>query len=241
MPESIFAKHDPAYRKGGYPWTYSLTLFVRDIRGGVPSDPDVAGNWIRAQGYRDMKDELIASEVATIMQERGLPEAEAIEEVARRRMLNGFKRDQRGLFIEGRQLKALIKEAASIAADVGKLPVRGFGLNKKKGGKSFFSEHVFVREEILHLGVNEPTGIDQGFISTFRGTGIQYTEFVTGCEIYATIECDHEFSEEEWATIWQTAERQGLGAQRSQGHGTFVVTQWERQRPVRSVKGKRAA
>ena len=227
--ESVFLRYDehPEYRKGGYPYKFAATLEVPTIAGGTPSNPNVAEAWIKSKGYKDIKDDLIASEVATVIEDRGLEPTDAIEEVAKRRMLNGFRRDEHGLYLEGRCLKACLKEAASVAADVEKLPARGFGLNKKKGGKSFFAEHVFVREERLYLGVTEPTEIQQSFVSTYRGNGISYKEIVQDAVIHCTIETDHVFPADQWASIWLTAQNQGLGANRSQGYGVFIVTQWD--------------
>ncbi len=55
--------------------------------------------------------------------------AEAVEPMADKHV-NGFRRDEHGLFVEGRQLKAGIKEAASVARAAGKLPAK-FGLTNK--------------------------------------------------------------------------------------------------------------
>ena len=218
---SVFAK--PEFAAGGYPFKYDVTMWFDTIAGGIPSNPQVAEAWIRSKGIglADLRDELVVEEVAKVMTERGLPEAEAVEEVAMRRLLNGFKRDENGLYVEGRQLKACLREAGSIAADVGKLPVRGFGLNKKKGLKSFFSEHVFITASRLYLvkadgstptaestPVTEPSDINQGFVHTFRGNGISYRELVHDAEIRTVVEADYEFAEDEWAAIWQTAQNE---------------------------------
>jgi hypothetical protein len=73
----------------------------------------------------------------------------------------------------------------------------------------------------------EPDEVNQSFVHTFRGSGIQLTEIVEDAEISFTVEADHEFSEKDWAMLWLTAGRQGIGAGRSQGNGRFVVTDWE--------------
>lgn len=118
-----------------------------------------------------------------------------------------------------------LKEWANIARAAGKLPKR-YG-ETSKGVVGFITEHVFVVEHKLHLGVHEPTDVVQRFVHTFRGSGIQYEEVVTDCDIEATIESDWDFPEADWASIWQHGERNGLGATRSQGYGRFVVTAWE--------------
>ena len=55
-------------------------------------------------------------------------------------------------------------------------------------------------------------------------------------EIRTVVEADYEFAEDEWAAIWQTAQNEGLGAGRSQGYGTFIVTRWDLQKTVRALK-----
>jgi hypothetical protein len=220
---SVFAK----YRDEMYPHRFSGQLHVGCIAGGTPTDPKVAEGWLRTKLGLD-KDELIREAVAEVMVERGVTAEEATKVVDTNKHLNGFKRDpERGLYIEGRQLKAALKEAASVAVAAGKLTGRGWG-KTNKGLLSYLAEHVFVIEERLHLGVTEPTGIAQRFVHTFRGSGIQYEEYVADAKVDFTIIADHDFTDREWAVIWTTGEQQGIGASRSQGYGRYEVTRWER-------------
>ena len=129
------------------------------------------------------------------------------------------------MYIEGRQLKSAIKEAASVARSVDKLPNRWGATNK--GILGFVAEHICVVEDRLYLGVNQPTGIAQRFVPTFRGTGIQYEEYVEHCDIDFTILSDYEFSEEQWAMLWLTGQEQGIGSSRGQGFGRYTITRWE--------------
>lgn len=62
---------------------------------------------------------------------------------------------------------------------------------------------------------------------TFRGSGIQYEEYVNGAVIDFTVIADHEFTPAQWAAIWTSGEQQGIGASRSQGWGRYEVTRWE--------------
>lgn len=219
---SVFAKHIPQ----AWPHRFGGTLRVHALAGGTPSDPKVAEGWLKTK--LGDKDDLIREAIAEVMAERGLDEEAAAKEVELRKHLNGFRRDENGLYIEGRQLKAGIKEAASVARAVGKLPDR-WGLTKK-GIVNFTAEHIQVVEDRLHLGVTEPTRILQSFPKNARTgqTGIQYTEIVEAAEVDFTIISDHEFSDKEWAMLWLTAEQQGIGASRSQGFGRYEVVKWER-------------
>jgi hypothetical protein len=218
---SIFSK----YASKAWPHKFAVTLHVRNIAGGVPSDPNVAEGWLRTK-LAD-KDDLIREAVATTMAERGVSADEAAKEVDTLKHLNGFKRDDQGLYIEGRQAKAALKEAASVAVASGKLPGRKWGTTNK-GLLSYLAEHVMVVEERLHLGVAEATGVVQRFVHTWRGTGIQYEEYVEDAKVSFTVITDHDFTDEQWALIWLTGEQQGIGASRSQGFGRYEVVQWDR-------------
>jgi hypothetical protein len=113
--------------------------------------------------------------------------------------------------------------------------MKGWGLTRKNI-QGFVAEHVCVVEERLYLGVMEPTGISQRFVHTFRGTGIQYEEFVDDAKVKFTIETDHDFSDRDWAMIWLTGEQQGIGATRSQGYGRYTVVDWDKVRAPKVSK-----
>lgn len=219
---SVFAKHQQEFFK----YRFSGQLVVGTIAGGTPTDPKVAEGWLRTKLGID-SDELIREMVADVMVSREVAADQAVEIVNATKHLNGFKRDENGLFIEGRQLKAALKEAASIAMAAGNLNARGWG-KTNKGILSYLAEHVFVVEEKLHLGVTEPSGIAQRFVHTFRGSGIQYEEYVTDAKIDFTVITDHDFAAKEWAAIWTAGEQNGLGASRSQGYGKYEVTRWDK-------------
>lgn len=217
------------FRSAAYPYQFAGQLLVGTIAGGVPTDAKVTEGWLRSK-LAD-KDDLIRDLVTQTMVERGVGEDEAVAIVDENKHLNGFKRDDRGLYIEGRQLKAALKEAAMVAANAGKITTKSWGnpdnRNFCKGLKSWLPEHVFVVEDSLHLGVVEPTGIIQRFVHTHRGPAIQYEEYVTDAKVDFTVVTDHPFTAKEWAMIWLTGEQQGIGASRSQGLGRYTVTQWQ--------------
>jgi hypothetical protein len=218
---SVFAK----YENEAYPHRFSGQLHIGVIAGGTPTDPKVAEGWLRTKLGID-KDDLIREKVAEVMLERGVTADEATKVVDEQKHLNGFKRDENGLYIEGRQLKAALKEAASVAVAAGKLNARGWG-KTNKGLLGYLAEHVFVVEERLYLGVMEASGVAQRFVHTFRGTGIQYEEYVNDAKVDFTVKADHDFSAKEWAAIWLCGQQQGIGASRSQGFGTYEVTRWD--------------
>jgi hypothetical protein len=219
---STFAK----FTAEAYPIRYRGQLLVHVIAGGTPTSEKVAEAWLRTK--LAPSDDLIREAVAQTMVERGVTAEEAAKVVSDEKHLNGFKRDENGLYIEGRQLKAAIKEAASVAVAAGKIDARGWG-KTNKGLLSYIAEHVFVVEDRLHLGVTEPTGIMQRFVHTWRGTGIQYEEYVENAKLSFTVITDHDFTDKQWAMLWLTGEQQGIGASRSQGFGRYEVTEWTKE------------
>lgn len=214
------------YTDRAWPHRFNATITVRNMAGGVPSDPRVAEGWLRTK-LTDNRDDLIRDLVAQTMVERGITADEATELVDITKHLNGFKRNEHGLYFEGRQLKAAIKEAASVARAADKLKKQWGATNK--GVLGFVAEHIMVVEDTLQLGVTEPSRILQSFPKNPRTgqTGIQYTEVIDEATFDFTVISDHKFTDEEWAMLWLTGEQQGVGAGRSQGFGRYEVTSWE--------------
>lgn len=228
MTTSIFE----GFRPAAYPYRFDVELVIGTLAGGTPTDPKVAEGWLKTKLGLDPGD-LLRDEVAKVMVERGVTDMdEAVGAVVADKHLNGFRRMESGeLFIEGRQVKAMVKEAANI-----RWPKDRWGPSSK-GTRSFFAEHFFIAENRIGLGVTEPTAIEQRFVHTWRGNGIQYEETVTDAHVAFTLYCDYDLDAETknckkgegWALFWLTAESNGLGASRSQGYGTFAVTKFERQ------------
>jgi hypothetical protein len=221
MP-SAFAR----FTDRAWPHRFHGTITVRNMAGGTPTDPKVAEGWLRTK-LTDNRDDLIRDMVAQTMVDRGVTADEATELVDMNKHLNGFKRNDEGLYFEGRQLKAAIKEAASVARSVDKLKSRWGSTNK--GVLGFVAEHIMVVEDTLQLGVTEPSRVLQSFPKNPRTgqTGIQYTEIIDAAEFNFTAITDYKFSDDEWAMLWLTGEQQGIGASRSQGYGRYEVTKWE--------------
>jgi hypothetical protein len=225
MTESVFAQYTPK----AWPFEYRGTLEIDRIAGGTPADPKIAEAWIQ-KNLGAQTEALLQKMVAEIMTDLGVSKDVAAKEAATRRHLTAFRRDDElGLYIMGYQLKAAIKEAVSCAVAAGKIRQHKWGkTNKSLIG--FVAEHICVVEKRLHLGVMKPTGVDQRFVQTWRGAGIHLAEYCENVSLDFTIATDWDFSQEEWATIWLTGEKQGIGATRSQGYGEYVVTKWENTR-----------
>lgn len=240
-----------------YPYHFHGQLTVKTIAGGTPSDPRVAEGWLKTKMGLD-KEEQLQKAVAEVMVERGVTLEEATSEVNKFKNLNGFKRlveplgvddlprpdlaTVKGqLHIEGRHLKAALKEAISVAAAVGKIDLKGWGLTRK-WINAFAAEHLFIVEDRLPLflynengdlePVTEPTDVVQRFVKNKMGqVGISYEEYIDEAVVHFTLTSDHDFNNEFYGMVWTTGEQQGLGASRSQGFGRYKVTRWEKVKP----------
>lgn len=218
---SVFEKWEPK----AWPYKYEVGLLVSRLCGGVPSNQKVAEGYIKSKLVED-RDDLIKEAAAQLVRERyGASEEEIIHELSESRHLSGFKRDTNGLYIEGRQVKSCIKEAACIV-----WPNDRWGPTRK-GTKSFWAERVSVEDDRIYLGVQEASGTQQRFVKSFRGNGILIEEYVDDVKLSFTLKTNYDFdkqSKDTWPVLWVTAERLGLGASRSQGFGQFEVIKWKR-------------
>lgn len=255
---SVFAKHLGEV----YTFRQVTVQFHSRIYGGIPLRPDVIEAWLRKGTGITNQQELAAVVKRTIMeldpelaeQSKSLSPYDlmklASEKLATSQSSVGFKRDENGLFIESRQIKAGLREATNIL-----YAGKRWG-DTKKGPKSWLAERVFVGPERIYLGVpspdgeeaqdglpkgstyaKEPTSLElfvghvtgpQGARSTL--TYYQYVETPKITFLVATIQ--DEVIAQEWPRIWVTLENLGFGALRSQDAGRFDVEAWDEVPPV---------
>ena len=131
----------------------------------------------------------------------------------------------------------MLKEATNIAFPQGATKW-GQYTNRKGvsvGGKSPLSvvaERVWVPEEpIIVADDSDDFEFAVGHIDDWKGrrSTIGYFEYCTKPVLKVTVGVLDDFlTEEQWARIWQVAEKNGLGARRSQGGGQFLVTSWSK-------------
>ena len=208
--------------------------------GGVPSSPSVIKSWLKARlelGDRELQ-EIADRTLAERFPDRQ-PSADELAQVLIEETdavnVNGFKRSPGGeLVIEGRCVKAMLKEAANSAYPGSDWPsksrvAKGF----RKGLMSALVERVFVVEDYIGLGCSEPTGVEERVkhVITAQGprSSISRVEYVWQPALEFTVEVRDDFlSMEEWRRIWESAERIGLGADRARGDGRFELVAWER-------------
>ena len=224
-------------------WNYHVvTLQFREkLMGGIPKDPKIIQAWLRSKAGITNEEEIREATVRT-MQELGhevSPDMtyqqvlEASEALTEQKSTNGFKRDaDLGLYIEGRQVKAAIKESTNIhyAGD-------RWG-KTKKGPKSYVAERVFILEDKIALMRDQPDGVElvighvtgpQGPRSTLAHHEYAYRPRLTFTVMESKVVLNKDepsLDADQWATIWVSMQEQGIGALRSQGHGRFDVVQF---------------
>lgn len=221
---------------------YTATIQFRDrVVGATPSNPKLIEGWIRSKAGITREDEIRQMTVKTLV-ELGLisedvlddPEAtydsisQAAEAIAKKSQTQMFKRDEDGLYLESRVIKAMLREAVNIAYPWS--PENKWGVTRK-GAKSYFVETTFVNPDHISLGVPEPSGIDLfvGHVSGPQGprSTLGYYEYVERATLTLEVIVMHDgVKEDQWATIWSLGEEIGLGAMRSQGFGRFDVLAW---------------
>lgn len=218
-----------------------VTLQIRDrICGGIPKDPDVIRAWITAILHNQSKVRTMAEETKAGLED-GTIEAKTKEEMGvseedmdaiTQSAWNGFKKSGE-LFIEGRQVKAMLKESANI-------------LSKKTtiwALKSKIADHFFVSEDHIPLGVTEPSGYMEGTVHVTDRYGepqsaLKRTDYVSQPQISFTVKAlDDPFKDKAkntWAPaavlelLLEYAQELGLGAERSQGYGKFTNVSYRR-------------
>lgn len=221
--ESVFAaKHLEKYK-----YRYHMTVIVDRLVAGIPTNRNAVEGWLKKNLGADNAD-LLGELVAKTMIETGAERDDAVDKVAAELKLNAFKRDEHGLYFEGRNVKAAIKEASNIC-----WPKRSWGPTRK-GTKSYWEEHVFVEGEHdrdrIPLGITEAP-VQQRFVHTWRGSGIQNEEYVDDAKLSFVIITDagpDVITDDDWAELWTCGEQQGIGASRGVGYGRYTVIDWTR-------------
>ena len=216
---------------------YRATLrFKHLIVGGIPSDKSVIEGWIRSR--MDLGDAAIAELVEQTAEERGvLTPDEAIEAVMASDLapsVNGFKRNDNGeLCIEGRIVKAALKEWMNSAYPGTKFPGKTSIEGLRKGLMRYAAEAVVVDDLLIGLGVKEPTTIEERIkhVMTPQGprSSINRVEVVEQPVITFTIRVRDDFiPKDAWARIWSVGEGIGLGSDRGRSDGQFELLEWQR-------------
>ena len=199
---------------------YSVTIRIRSrLCGGTPKNPELLRGRIAATPEHD--------DATTTEQEKTA--RDALLEPTEEKSWNGFRGDaEKGLYIECRQVKALFKEAATMLRLT----------TDKRGSKQIFQHGFEIKsptgDDRLYLGTKTPTDFAEGpiHVQTPQGprTAIKRVDFVEGTEITFEIwvlsthasETRH-IGESDIVQMLTFGQENGIGADRSQGHGKFDV------------------
>lgn len=204
---------------------YKVTLHLIDIAGGTPADPKMIDGWIAATN-KEKTDEERKKLVEATKEE--LPE---IAEGKQTQAWVRLKQDETGAYIEGRCLKAALKEAANIIKSRVKVPGKNGEEKAATALKSKVAETVFVMDEKIYLRNGDgkpitgdpPTEERPVHVMTRQGprTSIKVTDVLRDVHIEFTVRVAQTGAVTERALFSAIAylENLGIGGDRSQGRG----------------------
>jgi hypothetical protein len=217
--------HDYVKQFEGTLWDYyRVKLKVGHLVGGVPKDPKMVEAWIGATCKEFSQEERAKIVQATVA---ALPEkiGEELDNSGTTFLVD----PDNGLYLEGRQLKALLKECANI--------MRNSVPSGKKDGelgvaalKSKMADQVFVEEEKVFLDRQRIDRTIQRAIHIPDGprgprNAIKVSDILDNVDVAFTVRRLRKgtVSEEALFLCLHFGEQNGLGADRSQGFGKFKV------------------
>lgn len=236
--------------------------FEDKVCGGIPNDPKIIESWIASKtGIKD-EERLRAMAARFIAMDGGVdPDAavdlgvldKAVEQVANVTNLCVFRRDENGIYLENRHIKACLRESTNIL-----YAGTRFGPTKKSP-KSFVAERLFVEEMRIYLNGRNDGGdlkpkVRADGTLTFTGhvsgptgersvlTRYEYAvqpEAVFHLLVATDPKTNKLYDDLNEARMLETlahCQRIGLGALRSQSMGMFKVVDWARVDKRNSLK-----
>lgn len=140
-----------------------------------------------------------------------------------------FKRDDQGLYAEGRTIRGHLKDCALQVAGWydGTVAHKKAGFREVKNFRAKFVNRVYVVENKLHFGKKEPDGMETRFIQVMTRQGprstIKYVDYVNDVEFSFTLSLmnDGVIGLDEITTVLIYGSRHGMGAERSQDWGRY--------------------
>ena len=197
---------------------------VGRICGGVPKHTDIIKAWVEARtGFDDEKAQKIIEETTAKMA------AEKIGDEKAMKAWTGFKSDGGGLYVEARQVNAMLKESGNILKGIkGSAPVIAI-----RNLKARMAERVFVEPDHIYLGVSEPDGFEEQTIRVITPRGprsaIKRFDFVKAPTLGFVLRVldDGLITAEVLDKVLEHAQHLGIGANRSQGFGKFEALRFE--------------
>jgi hypothetical protein len=217
---------------------YEVKILLRDIVGGKPATPEMIAKWVEATckaAKAEARAKIVDAHVETL--------PETVEEEGEKQGIV-FSRVDGELAIEGRQIKAMLKEAGNICKDIvptgrmekrtaaeikaGKDPKPQIGITALR---SKVADQVFVEEEHVGLGRTEADEVNERAIHVMTARGprnsIKRSEICRDVEITFHVRrrtgSGEGVPEPALLAILDYAQTVGLGADRSQGFGQFTI------------------
>jgi len=189
--------------------------FRGQVLGGIPKVKGLIEPWLCSKGLSGRDLQTVAQTTAIEVQAKQGEDLEI-------RNWTGFKKDREGLFIEERQIKALLKEAAYVLR-----------LSRIAGFKDSISHGVFVKpEKIRLLRAGKPLHEPDGYVErpihvlTRQGprTSVVRQDFVLKPHSsFDLVVASPLVRFDDLQRLLRLGEEIGLGASRSQGFGKFVI------------------
>lgn len=204
---------------------YRVKIAMTDkLCGGRSRNPDLLESQVKAQlGYDDEQTAQLTDEAR----------AQMLDTVVEKSWVGFYRDEERGIYIETRQIKAALKQCASL-----------LGITKAKiGSKQILHEGAEVKAldggDRIYLGRQEPDGYDEGPIHVMTAQGpraaIKRVDYVKNAvlefEVWVLWTAGGEkrhIGEDELVQMLTFAQENGIGADRSQGRGKFSVVEFER-------------
>jgi len=213
---------------------YEVEEQFRDkVYGGIPKSEEMIVPWLVGRGVPKPVAEELAVSISLGIKSKGERQEEVEElEPEVSKAWTGFLSDDEGLYVEARQVKASLKEAANILY---RTPAYKRQL---LGYRQVINHGVFVHPDKIRLMkdgevVKRPDGWDESPIHVMgpRGerTALKRQDYVRNATIiYQIWVTGGLLSEHLLKTMLTLNQEQGRGASRSQGAGTFDVKRFQK-------------
>lgn len=186
---------------------YQVKIKMRDkLLGGKPKTEKLIKGWLKTRG----REETLEQETAEI---------DMVEE--EKKTWTGFKKDEKGLYIDSYQVKGMVKEVVKV-----------LGLSKKtRGLLALITSGFFVYPARIHLGKDKTDGFIEETAQVMGRMGprsilkrhdyVEKAKLNFGVRFFATGKLD----EETLRLIFEAGQEVGLGTNRHEGgeFGRFEV------------------
>jgi hypothetical protein len=210
-----------AVKQQGPMWIhFDVRIQMRDrLVGGYPQNLDAEKAMLEARGLANLIPPQPDLEAMTDEERKAFKDSQV------QKSWVGFKTDGNGLYLEGRNIKAMFKECANILKGPSILDVKNF--------KSKLAERLFVMPNQIALG-DKPDGYDSRVVHAMTAMGprssIKFFDYFNRplIEFQLKVLNDGVVTEKQIQTILEYAQENGLGADRSQGEGQFDLVSLNR-------------